>query len=365
MPNYAPNSSTADYQYMAQALRLAQRGLYSTAPNPHVGCVVVREQQVVGSAWHQRAGEAHAEVLALQQAGEAARGATAYVTLEPCCHYGRTPPCTQALIQAGVQRVVAAIRDPNPQVAGKGLAQLQAAGIAVDCGVLAAEAQALNVGFFQRMQHGRPWVRLKLAMSLDGRTALANGASQWLTGAAARQDVQRLRARSCAILTGIGTVLADNPQLNVRLPKVTRQPWRIILDRQLRTPPRAKLLQVPGSVLIFTSAAEGAAHSALRAAGAQVVVLEPYHLPQILAELAQRACNELHVECGATLAGALLQAQCVDELVLYLAPLLLGDQARPLFRLPNLLDMQQRWNLEVLETRAVGADWRITLRPKY
>lgn len=357
--------SAADYQYMAQALRLAQRGLYSTAPNPRVGCVVVRGSQIVGSAWHQRAGAAHAEVLALQQAGEAARGATVYVTLEPCCHHGRTPPCTAALLEAGVQRVVAAIRDPNPQVAGQGLAQLQAAGIAVDCGVLAAEAQALNVGFWQRMRSGRPWVRLKLAMSLDGRTALANGASAWITGAAARQDVQRLRARSCAILTGIGTVLADNPQLNVRLPNITRQPWRIILDRQLRTPPSAHLLQVPGSVLIFTSVTPAAAHQALRRAGAEVVVLEPYQLPQILSALAQRACNELQVECGATLAGALLQAQCVDELVLYVAPLLLGDQARPLFQLPQLHDMQQRWNLEVLETRAVGADWRITLRPKY
>lgn len=360
-----PNFSAADYQHMAQALRLAERGLYSTDPNPRVGCVLVREQQVVGTGWHARAGGAHAEVHALQAAGDLARGASAYVTLEPCCHHGRTPPCTQALIAAGVQRVVAATLDPNPQVAGKGLAQLQAAGIAVDCGVLEAEAQALNLGFFQRMRHARPWVRLKLAMSLDGRTALANGASQWITGAAARQDVQHLRARSSAILTGIGTVLADNPHLNVRLPNATRQPWRIILDRHLRTPPHANILQAPGKTLIFTCTAERAAHTALRAAGAEIMVLEHYQLPQIMAELAQRECNELHVECGATLAGALLQAQCVDELVLYLAPLLLGDQARPLFHLPNLLDMQQRWALAVLETRALGNDWRITLRPQY
>lgn len=360
-----PNFSAADYHYMAQALRLAERGLYSTDPNPRVGCVLVREQQVVGSGWHERAGAAHAEVLALQEAGDLAAGATAYVTLEPCCHYGRTPPCTQALISAGVRRVVAATDDPNPQVAGNGLAQLQAAGIAVGCGILEAEAQALNIGFFQRMRHQRPWVRLKLAMSLDGRTALANGASQWLTGAAARHDVQHLRARSSAILTGSGTLLADNPQLNVRLPQATRQPLRIILDRQLRTPPTARTLHLPGQTLIFTSAAENAAHSVLRAAGAQVVVVEDYQLPQIMAELAQRECNELHVECGATLAGALLQARCVDELVLYIAPLLLGDQARPLFHLPNLLDMQQRWRLAVLETRTVGGDWRITLRPQF
>lgn len=264
-PNCAPGSrctvdcelmSAADYRWMARALTLARRGLYSVDPNPRVGCVLVREGAIVGEGWHERAGEAHAEVIALAAAGRQARGATVYVTLEPCCHYGRTPPCTEALLQAGVARVAAAMRDPNPQVAGQGLAILREAGVAVDCGLLEAEARALNPGFIQRMTQGRPFVRLKLAMSLDGRTALASGESQWLTGEAARQDVQRLRARSSVILTGIGTVLADDPGLNVRLPEVSRQPLRVILDSDLRTPPTARTLQLPGSVLIFTAVAD-------------------------------------------------------------------------------------------------------------
>ncbi|MDS4021280.1 MAG: bifunctional diaminohydroxyphosphoribosylaminopyrimidine deaminase/5-amino-6-(5-phosphoribosylamino)uracil reductase RibD [Candidatus Competibacter sp.] len=353
---------------MTRALVLARRGLYGTDPNPRVGCVLVREGAIVGEGWHERAGEPHAEANALEMAGERARGATAYVTLEPCCHYGRTPPCTDALLRAGITRMVAAMLDPNPRVAGRGLAQLRAAGIRVECGLLEAEAQALNPGFIQRMTQGRPFVRVKLAMSLDGRTALASGQSQWLTGEAARQDVQRLRARSSAILTGIGTVLADDPSLNVRLPEAPRQPSRAILDTELRTPPTARTLRLPGSVLIFTAVADPAVQAPLRAAGAEIVVtpraersLDPR---AILAELARRECNEVHAECGSTLAGSLLQAGLMDELVVYLAPMLLGNRARGLFQLPELTQMRERLELEILETRAVGRDWRLTLRPR-
>lgn len=356
-----------DYRYMARALTLARRGLYHTDPNPRVGCVLVKEGIVVGEGWHQRAGEAHAEVIALESARERARGATAYVTLEPCCHQGRTPPCTDALLKAGIARLVAAMSDPNPQVAGKGFTILQEAGVEVECGLLEAEARALNPGFIQRMTQGRPFVRLKLAMSLDGRTALASGESQWLTGEAARRDVQRLRARSSAILTGIGTVLTDNPSLNVRLPEATCQPLRVILDTQLRTPPTAKILQLPGQVLIFTAIADPAMHEPLRATGTEIAILpraEPgLDLRAGIVALARRECNEIHVECGSTLAGALLQARMVDELVIYMAPLLLGDKARGLFQLPELKCMSERWELEIVETRAVGRDWRIRLKP--
>ena len=352
---------------MARALTLARRGLYSADPNPRVGCVLLQNGDIVGEGWHERAGEAHAEVIALEAAGWRARGATVYVTLEPCCHYGRTPPCTKALLQAGVARVVAAMRDPNPQVAGQGLAILREAGVTVDCGLLEAEARALNPGFIQRMTTGRPWLRVKLAMSLDGRTALASGESQWLTGAAARQDVQRLRARSSAILTGIGTVLADDPALNVRLPETIRQPLRVILDSRLRTPPTAQTLQLPGSTLIVSAVADPDRQAPLRAAGADITVVpnagQGLDLTAIMAELACRECNEVQVECGPTLAGALLQAGLMDELVIYMAPLLLGDQARGLFQLPELTRMEERRELELVETRAVGKDWRLRFRP--
>ncbi len=358
--------SPDDYRHMARALTLARRGLYGTDPNPRVGCVLVDRGEIVGEGWHQRAGEAHAEVIALEAAGSRARGATAYVTLEPCCHHGRTPPCTDALLQAGITRMVAAMPDPNPQVAGKGLKQLRDAGMAVDCGLLESEARALNPGFIQRMTQGRPFVRLKLAMSLDGRTALASGESQWLTGEAARRNVQRLRARASAILTGTGTLLADDPGLNVRLPEAPRQPLRVILDTGLRTPPTAKTLGLPGSVLIFTAVANPDRHAPLQAAGAEIVVMpraeRGLNLRAIMAELARRECNELHVECGPTLAGALLQAKLMDELVVYMAPLLLGDKARGLFQLPKMIRMNERTELEIVETRAVGRDWRLTLR---
>lgn len=360
--------SSADYRHMARALTLARRGLTSTDPNPRVGCVLVRDDHVVGEGWHERAGEPHAEAIALDAAGARARGATAYVTLEPCCHHGRTPPCTDALLSAGVARMVAAMRDPNPRVAGRGLDILRAAGVVVECGLLETEARALNPGFIQRMTLGRPWVRVKLAMSLDGRTALASGASQWLTGAAARADVQRLRARSSAILTGIGTLLADDPSLNVRLPDAAGQPLRVILDPELRTPPTARILQLPGPVVIFTAISDPAAWALLQAAGGEIVVapraVRGLDLYAVLAELARRECNEVHVECGPTLAGALVQADLVDELVIYLAPLLLGDRARGLLQLLELTRMQERRELEILEMRAVGRDWRLTLRPK-
>ncbi len=358
--------SSDDYRFMARALTLARRGLYSTDPNPRVGCVLVRNDKIVGEGWHQRAGEPHAEVNALNAAGAQARGATVYVTLEPCCHHGRTPPCTDALLNAGISRLVAAMPDPNPQVAGRGLAMLRTAGVAVECGLLATEAQALNPGFIQRMTVNRPFTRVKLAMSVDGRTALASGASQWLTGEAARQDVQRLRARSSAILTGIGTVLADDPSLNVRLPEATRQPLRVILDSDLRTPPTAKILQLPGSVLIFTAVTDLSLQTLLQTVGAEIIIAprteQGLDLHAVMAELARRECNEIHVECGSMLAGALLQAGLIDELVVYMAPLLLGDKARGLFQLPELTQMSERVKLEILDMRAVGKDWRVTMQ---
>lgn len=367
MADRFPTGSADDYRHMARALALAQHGLYSTDPNPRVGCVLVRDGHIVGEGWHERAGEAHAEIKALKAAGAQAQGATVYVTLEPCCHHGRTPPCTDALLNAGITRLVAAMADPNPQVAGRGLAQLRAAGVGVDCGLLEAEARALNPGFIQRMTQGRPFVRIKLAMSLDGRTALASGESRWLTGEAARRDVQRLRARSSAILTGIGTVLADDPQMNVRLAEALRQPLRVILDTELRTPPMAKILQPPDSALIFTAVSDAVAQAPLRAAGAEIVVIPrrdwELNLRRVMAELARRECNEVHVECGSTLAGALLQAGLMDELVIYMAPLLLGDRARGLFQLPEWVRMSDRIELEMMEMRAVGRDWRVTLKP--
>lgn len=356
-----------DFTYMARALTLARQGLYSVDPNPRVGCVLVRDGVVVGEGWHERAGAPHAEALALAAAGAPARGATAYITLEPCCHYGRTPPCTEALLAAGVRRVVAALEDPNPLVAGKGMAALRAAGVSVECGVLAAEAAALNPGFIQRMRNGRPFVRCKLAASLDGRTALASGESQWITGPAARRDVQRLRARAGAVMTGVATVLADDPALNVRLPEAPRQPLRVILDTELATPPTARTLNLAGQALILTACADSGRQARLRAAGAEIQLI-PRHdrgldLAAVLAELARREVNELHLECGATLAGALLEANLLDELVLYLAPLLLGDGARGLFHLPGLTRMRQRRALSIVDVRAVGPDWRITARP--
>jgi diaminohydroxyphosphoribosylaminopyrimidine deaminase/5-amino-6-(5-phosphoribosylamino)uracil reductase len=357
--------NAADSQWMAHALRLAERGLYSTSPNPRVGCVLVKDGKLIGEGWHERAGEPHAEVHALRAAGNAARGATAYVTLEPCSHHGRTPPCAEALVAAGVARVVAAMRDPNPLVAGAGIAKLQAAGIAVECGLMEAAARELNVGFISRMTRGTPWVRSKIAASLDGRTALGNGVSKWITGEAARRDVQHWRARSCAVLTGIGTVLADDPRLDVREISTQRQPLRVVLDSALRISPKARILK-DGQTLIYTSREQGDELAALRAGGVEVATLAgadgKVDVSAVLRDLAQRGINEVLVEAGRTLNGALLKAELMDEMVLYLAPQLLGDAARGLADLGELTHLQQRVDLQWQDVRQVGDDLRIVAR---
>jgi diaminohydroxyphosphoribosylaminopyrimidine deaminase / 5-amino-6-(5-phosphoribosylamino)uracil reductase len=356
-----------DHAHMAQALRLAERGLYTTQPNPRVGCVIAHGDDVLGEGWHQRAGEPHAEVYALREAGERARGATAYVTLEPCAHHGRTPPCADALIAAGVKRVVIAAEDPFPQVAGRGIGKLRDAGVTVDVGLMREAARELNVGFFSRIERGRPWLRVKLAMSLDGRTALANGESKWITGEAARADVQRWRARSSAILSGSGTVLADDPRFTVRLPEdaAFAPPLRVILDRQLRTPAGSHVLDgsVP-TLLLHGAAASGADERFARVERIALAMSgDALDLRAALALLAGRGCNEVHVEAGPTLCGALFAAGLVDELLLYVAPLLLGDSARPLLQLPALDDMARRWQLQMVDQRMLGQDTRLRLRP--
>jgi len=360
-----------DARWMARALRLARRGLWTTDPNPRVGCVLVRGGRAVGEGWHERAGGPHAEVAALAAAGDAARGATCYVTLEPCAHHGRTPPCADALVAAGVARVVAAMEDPNPQVAGEGLARLRAAGIEAEAGLMAAEAEALNPGFLKRMRAGLPWVRVKLAASLDGRTAMASGESRWITSAQARADVHRLRARSSVVLTGSGTVRADDPALTARPggAPAARQPLRVVLDSALATPPGARLFREPGPVLILAAREDAGRRRALEAAGAEVAVAEAatdgrVALEAALRYLARREANEVLVEAGPTLAGAFVAAGLADELVVYLAPHLMGDAARGMFALPGLERMEQRLALEIVETRAVGPDLRITARPR-
>lgn len=349
---------------MTQALALAARGLYTTTPNPRVGCVLAKDGQVVGEGWHVRAGEPHAEIHALRAAGENARGATAYVTLEPCSHHGRTPPCADALIAAGVKRVVAAMRDPNPLVAGRGLDRLAAAGIQVASGLLEAEAIELNIGFVSRMVRGRPWLRIKTGCSLDGRTALPDGQSKWITSAASRSDVQQLRARSCAMLTGIGTVLLDDPQLTVRELDTGRQPLRVIVDSQLRMPPDAQILRTPG-VLIVCCDADPARTQLLQEAGAEILPLPDsdgrVDLRALIEMLGKRGCNEVTVEAGAALVGALLKADLVDEWVLYQAPVLIGDPARGVANL-GLHNLTQKLAPRVLEKNDCGPDLRWTLR---
>jgi diaminohydroxyphosphoribosylaminopyrimidine deaminase/5-amino-6-(5-phosphoribosylamino)uracil reductase len=350
---------------MAQALRLAERGLFTTTPNPRVGCVIVKDGDVVGEGWHEKAGEPHAEVHALRAAGEKARGATAYVSLEPCSHHGRTPPCANALIDAGIKRVVAAMRDPNPQVSGHGLELLTLAGVMVQVGLLESEARELNIGFVARMTRGRPWLRLKTASSLDGKTALLNGESKWITGEAARADVQRWRARSCAILTGVGTVRADDPRMNVRDIESGRQPLKVIVDSHLATPPTAKVLA--GGALIVCADADSERRVALEAAGAELIELPNAFgrvgLSALMLELARRGINEVHGEAGATLNGALLDAGLVDEWLAYFAPLVMGHEARGLFNLPALADMAGRRGFDLLDATKVGADLRLRLRP--
>lgn len=322
---------------------------------------------MIAEGWHERAGGAHAEALALKAAGAAARGATAYITLEPCIHQGHTQPCADALIAAGVQRVCYAIRDPDPRVSGGGATRLAAAGVELTTGVRAAAARALNPGFISRMERGRPWVRLKLAASMDGRTALQNGQSRWITGDAARADVQRLRARSSAVMTGSATVRFDDPRLDVRMPEVIRQPLRVVLDTRLRTPPSARIVAPPGRLLLLTASADEARKTTLEAVGASVERISAgpggLDLSAVMRRLAALEVNELQVESGSTLAGALLTARFVDELVLYLAPTLLGSDARPLAQLPSIVSMADRMDLSIADLRRVGTDLRITLRP--
>ena len=382
MTNIIENSSLADIgkfndqYYMAKALRLAKKGLWTTDPNPRVGCVIVHDGKIVGEGWHQEAGEPHAEINALSQAKDKAKGSTCYVTLEPCCHHGRTPPCTDALIKAGVARVVVAMTDPNPLVSSKGIEQLLKAGIIVNTGILAKDAEQLNPGFLTRMRYSRPYIRCKLGMSLDGRTAMASTESQWITSQDARREVQCLRARSSAIMTGAGTVLADNPRLTVREEELhcqsnsnieVKQPLRVVVDTHLSMQPDAIMLGLPGQTIIFTASKSESVKSILEKTGAHVInlaergVVDLSAACQLLAE--QYEANELQIEAGATLSGAMLRAGLVDELIIYMAPMLMGNKARGLFNLPEIERLNQHIPLNIADIRAVGRDWRITAYP--
>lgn len=367
--------TASDYQHMSRALQIAQRGLYSTDPNPRVGCVIVKDNSVLAEGWHQKAGHPHAEIEALKNASENytvadVSGATCYVSLEPCAHHGRTPPCTEALIKAGIRRVVAATIDPNPLVAGKGLQQLNEADIETESGLMEAQARELNPGFEMRMKQGRPFVRCKLAMSLDGKTALANGQSQWISSDESRMDVQRLRARSSAVMTGIGTVIADDPSMNVRLSgssewtKHGRQPLRVILDSDLEISPDAKILGLPGDVIIFNASECGDKKKQLANLGVEMVSVEAKRgsafLEYVLRYLArEKEINEVLLETGSTLSGEMLQAGFIDELIIYLAPTLLGQDAKALFQLPLIDNMSDRISLNISDIRTIGKDIRI------
>jgi diaminohydroxyphosphoribosylaminopyrimidine deaminase/5-amino-6-(5-phosphoribosylamino)uracil reductase len=357
----------SDSQGMALALQWASKGLFTTTPNPRVGCVIVKGDQVIGEGYTQPAGQAHAEVQALNDAasrGFDVRGATVYVTLEPCSHYGRTPPCADALVRAGVAKVVFAVSDPNPLVAGQGTMKLQAAGIEVVGGVLEQEAREMNIGFMSRMQRGRPWVRMKAAASLDGKTALHDGQSQWITSADARTDGHWWRARACAILTGIGTVQEDDPQLNVRAIETPRQPRRIVVDSGLQISPAARILE-GGGAWIVAALVNPEKEAQLRDRGAEVILLPnsdgKVDLPALMMELGKRQINELHVEAGFKLNGSMVRERCVDELLLYLAPSLLGD-AQGVFNLPALGSLEQRQMLSFHEVQQIGPDLRILAR---
>ncbi len=358
--------SAEDFQFITRALRLAERGMFTTTPNPRVGCVLIKDGRIVGEGWHERAGGPHAEVVALNAAGANSQGATAYVSLEPCSHHGRTSPCADALIAAKVGRVVAAMQDPNPQVAGSGLRKLRDAGIAVETGILENDARELNIGFVSRMTRGRPWMRVKIAASLDGKTALKNKMSKWITGADARRDGHRWRARSCAVMTGIGTLADDDPRLTVRDVETPRQPLRIVVDSWLRITPEAKILE-GGGVLVATATRDEEKNRALVKKGAEVVVLpnaeHKVDLLELAKYLAGRGINEVLVEAGTNLNSALLRAGVVDELLIYLAPHMLGDAARGMFDLGDLTEMNKRLQLNILETRMIGPDLRILARP--
>ena len=372
-----PTFSNKDHQAMARAIQLAKKGLYTTHPNPRVGCIITKDDTIIAEGWHERAGEPHAEINALKHlTAEQSNGATAYVTLEPCSHTGRTPPCSQALIKAGIKRVVVAMQDPNPLVAGKGLQQLREAGIETASGLMESTSRDLNPGFIKRMEQGLPWVSVKLAMSLDGRTAMASGESKWITSEAARKDVQFLRAKASAILTGQGTVLTDDPSLNVRLDaddlNITgdiRQPIRVVLDPELKMSPDALMLDLSGKTLVVTTNNHSSESKPLINKGAEVLTLastSPSTLPlrETLKTLAKQEINEIHVEAGATLCGALIQEGLVDELIIYMAPTLMGSEARGLLNLPGLEHMKDKINLEITDIRAIGSDWRIIARPQ-
>lgn len=360
------------FEYMARAIQIAKQGQYITHPNPYVGCLLVKNDYVIAEGFTQRAGHDHAEVDAIKKAGDSVKGATAYVTLEPCSYTGRTPPCTSALIKAGVSKVIIAMQDPNPKVAGSGIKLLEEAGIEVVSGILESQARAINLGFIKRMEKRLPFVRVKMATSLDGKTALASGESKWITSEASRQDVQFWRAKSSAILTGIGTVLADDPSLTVRLDAQTlevdgnvRQPKRVILDSKLRCPTNAKLLGLPGKTLIYTQSASTEKIEALEMAGAEIIVIpnesiaKNLSLKAVMLDLAKREINEIHTEAGAELCGSLIQEGLADELLLYMAPHLLGSDGLGAFHLPMIKSMQDRIDLKIKDIRAIGDDWRI------
>ncbi len=365
--------TSADYKYMRKAITLAQNGIYTTDPNPRVGCVIVKDEQIIGEGWHQTAGQAHAEVNAIQNCIQSPKGATAYVTLEPCSHYGRTPPCTDRLIEADVALVVIAMQDPNPQVAGRGIKKLKAAGIDVVVGLMQREAEDLNPGFIKRMVSGKPFVRCKMAMSLDGRTAMASGESKWITAADARTDVHLMRARSSAIITGIGSILHDDSQMNARTEDVdVKQPLRAVLDSDLQIPVAARIFDSCGEAIVFAGSeaivekAEKVKH--LEKNGVKVVAAEHeaefIDLHWLLEYLAAADINEVMVEAGSTLSGAFLQVGLVDELVVYMAPHIMGNSAKGLFNLPGLDKMVDKINLDIKDITAVGCDWRITCRPQ-
>lgn len=375
--------SEFDESAMTRALELAARGMETTQPNPRVGCVIARRDRILGEGWHERAGEAHAEVMALRAAGSKAAESTAYVTLEPCSHQGRTPPCVNALIEARVGRVVFAVEDPNPRVNGQGAEALRNAGIEVQSGLLSDAATELNIGYVTRMRHGRPWVRVKSAMSLDGRTALANGSSQWITGEAARNDVQRWRARSSAVMTGSGTVLADNPRLTVRsrepgqADSTAAQPLRVVLDSRLRTPPASRMFDMAGEVLVLTTAEFTSVDTAARAAalekrGARIEAMiaaqsggqgRRVDLKGVLSRLAELEVNELLIEAGPTLSGEFVRQGLADELLIYMAPAVLGPQARPLYEIPGGDDLAGARRFEIVDVTPLRSDLRLTLRP--
>ena len=365
-----------DQSFMRRALELAGRGLYTTTPNPRVGALVVRDGRTVGEGFHQVAGESHAEVNAIRDAkarngADAVRGSTVYVTLEPCSHQGRTPPCVDLLLAEGVSRVVAAMEDPNPKVAGRGFARLREGGVDVRVGLLASEAHELNIGFVTRMTRGTPWVRLKVAASLDGKTALSNGRSQWITGPEARRDGHAYRARACAILSGIGTVVEDNPQLNVRDIVTPRQPLKVIVDSRLQMPPDARVL-AEGAVLIACAVDDASARARIQAAAdARGTRLEFITLPNaagkvalgdLMRELGRRGLNEIHVESGFKLNGSMLREGCVDELLVYFAASIIGDAGQGMFNLPQLEDLEERRRLKIHNVSQLGDDLRLIAR---